>query len=139
MNTYRRYITNVTVSTTGVIASKVVTPKVNTSETDTQRHKRLKAQAAANRIRVTDEGNDVYTCTSQCKTDDGERPEKYTIVAAGATWLCQCKWHQFHPGGECAHVAQLREHRKRKGQSEYPTLAIPSQPRRARTEWTEEI
>lgn len=92
------------------------------TETPKQRSKRLKAQAAANHIRCT-AADDRYIVTSQTQDAEGHR-ETYLVVANGASWVCACEWGQHQPGSSCAHIEQVRAHRRRKHQ---PADPVPSE------------
>lgn len=113
--TYRRYITNVTVSTTGVIASKVVAPKVNEEETAHERHARLAYQGSkkVNDARVRNLGNGKFSVASQRKDSAGEAVTHYTVLWTGNGWLCECQFGQHQPGVECSHVARCIEYAQR--------------------------
>jgi len=108
-------------------------------ETDEQRIRRLKAQAAANRIRVTNNGDGTYTVTSQRKAADGTRGETHDIKPVNGLWVCSCRWGEIHPGSECAAIAQLRSYRKRKHLSPDPDLTTQEAARRARDARSEEL
>ena len=114
------------VSTTYVPTSTIVKKVVlrpPTEETEAQREKRLKQQAAANHIRVTDNHDGTYTVTSQTRDETGQRAASYLVIAVGAAWVCECQWGQHHPGDCCAHVAQVRAHRRRKHQPADPVAS----------------
>jgi len=121
--TTRTLVTAVAVPASKVV-KKVVLRRPPSETTEAQREKRLKAQAAANRIRCHDNGDGTYTVTSQTRDEDGQRAGSYLVIAVGATWVCGCHWHEYHPGGMCAHIAQVRAHRTRKGLSADP---VPSE------------
>lgn len=112
MNTYRRYISNVTVPTTGVLASKVVAPKVNEAETAHERHARLAYQGSkkVNDARVRNLGNGKFSVASQQKDSSGEAVTHYTVLWTGNGWLCECQFGQHQPGVECTHVARVVEY-----------------------------
>lgn len=107
---------------TSIIVKKVVL-RPPTEETEAQREKRLKQQAAANHIRVTDNHDGTYTVTSQTRDETGQRAEPYLVVPNGSTWVCHCQWGENHVGSCCAHIAQVRAHRRRKHQPADPVAS----------------
>lgn len=92
--------------------TKRVCPATAT-ETEAQRARRLGAQAAANRIRVHDNGDGTYTVPSQRKGADG-RPVAVYTVTPGAARACTCEAGRWHPERVCAHQVQVQKHQTRK-------------------------
>jgi hypothetical protein len=121
-----KFVTTASVPTSITVVPKVVLRRPPTETTEAQREKRLKKQAAANRITCRDNKNGTYTVTSQTRTHDGQRAGSYLVVPISAAWVCECQWHEHHPGGMCAHVAQVRAHRTRKGLSVDPVASDKS-------------
>jgi len=122
---YRFRKTNTKVD--GQAATKyVAVPRVE-DEDDAERNRRLKAQAAKNRMRMKSLGGDRYSVTSQRRTEDGERGEAHEINAENGRWVCSCQWGEVHPGNECAGVAQVRAYRKDHKLPEFPELTKAEQ------------
>ena len=143
--TYTKFISTHTVPG-GVVATKTVLRPVE-GETEAQRAKRIKAQAAANRIRVRDNHDGTYTVPSQRRTEDGHRAGHYVVSKVNGVWSCECEWHKHGKTLVCAHIAQAMAHEerdarnaKRAGSSVVTEQMIQTAraSRAKRTEWIEE-
>ena len=42
------------------------------------------------------------------KVVSGASGKTYRVFKDGDRFYCGCKWHEYHPGGECSHVAAVR-------------------------------
>lgn len=109
--TYTKFISTHTVPG-GMVATKTVLPPAK-GETEAERGKRIKAQAAANRIRVHDNGDGSYAVPSQQRDADGHRVGKYTVQKVNGAWTCTCKFHEYQNLLVCAHIAQVMAHEER--------------------------
>lgn len=108
--TYRRYISTVTVTQTGISAFKKIAPKANVDETARERHERLAEQGSTNHARVKNLGNGKFSVKSQQKTSEGHALQGYVVLWTGNGWLCECQFGTHQPGVECAHVARVLEY-----------------------------
>lgn len=108
-----RYVSTVTVTSTGVSAYKKLAPKVQADETAHERHARLAEQGSENEARVKNLGNGKFSVKSQQHDADGHALDSYTVLWTGNGWFCACQFGTHQPGVECAHVARVIEYAKR--------------------------
>jgi hypothetical protein len=92
-----KFVTTASVPTSITVVPKVVLRRPPTETTEAQREKRLKKQAAANRITCRDNKNGTYTVTSQTRTHDGQRAGSY-LVSAHPAGVMLVPLALAHPG-----------------------------------------
>lgn len=67
-----------------------------------KRHaKELQKKSRTHDVQMTDWGWKVVS---------GSSGKEYAVrETADGGFVCTCKWHDYHPGGECSHVASVRQ------------------------------
>ena len=161
MTKYTKLVTTATVPACQAVSNAqpvtstkwTLRPPKGGTETDAQRDKREKAQAAANRIRTTVLGGEPgarrWSVTSQQKVD-GKSIGSYLVVEAGDALICECAFGTWRPGHTCAHTAQVAawvERKDRAARKAQKSAAVTEQmieranaaARATRGEWSEEV
>ena len=102
------------------VCKRVIPAPPKGTETPAARERRLYRQAAANGVRVRNNGDGTFTVPSQRRYDADGRPVKpYTVEAiAGIGWVCTCEHKLYHPGSVCAHICKVNGYLRRQAREE---------------------